>query len=218
MARTRGSRNADYEAQRTALARRIREAIAGEVGPNASLRELAAAAGTSVATLKHYFGDREGMLQGVMENMRADAAPYLAMSAQVRLGDARASLRGFLRSLGSAWFKYGVGKMYGATLALGLGSKAVGPSFVTHVLEPLLQTGETLLRQHVEHGDLVITDVRHASLTLLSPVVFALLHQDNLEGAKCRPLDLPRFLETHVDAFLRAFPAPQKRSRPTASG
>ncbi len=218
MARTRGSRNADYEAQRTTLARRVREAIAGEVGLNASFRELAGAADTSVATLKHYFGDREGLLRGVMENMRADAAPYLAISAQVRLGDVRASLRAFLKSLGSAWFKHGVGKMYGATLALGLGSKAVGPSYVTHVLEPLLQTGETLLRQHVEHGDLVIADVRHASLTLLSPVVFALLHQDNLGGARCRPLDLPRFLETHVDAFLRAFPAPRKRTRPPTPG
>lgn len=194
-----------YEDQRAALARRVREALAGELGPGASLRALAGAAGTSVATLKHYFGDRDGLLQGVMESARADAAPYLAMAAQVRPGDVRGSLQHFLRGLCRAWTRHGVGPMYGATLALGLGSRAVGPSFVSHVLEPLLQAGEALLRQLEEQGALTLPDVRAASLALLAPVVFALLHQDNLAGARCRPLDLPRFLEAHVDAFLRSF-------------
>jgi hypothetical protein len=49
----------------------------------------------------------------------------------------------------------------------------------------------------------------------LSPVVLALLHQDSLLGAECRPLDVPKLLETHVDAFLRSFErekAPRRRS------
>ena len=96
------------------------------------------------------------------------------------------------KGFSNAWFKFGVGKMYASTLALGLGSKAIGPSYVNHVLEPMLQTGESLLRQHLERGELVVEDVRHASLMLLSPVVFGLLHQDSLGGAQCRPLDLPR--------------------------
>jgi AcrR family transcriptional regulator len=206
VARTRGSRNVDYEEQRAALARKVRDALTRDQGINASFRELASAADTSVATLRHYFTDREGLLQGVMENQRAEAAPYLAMSAQAKHGDVRGSLVRFLEGLSTAWFKYGVGKMYASTLALGLGNKSVGPSYVNHVLEPLLQSGESLLRQHVEREELVIEDVRQASLMFLSPVVFALLHQDSLSGAQCRPLDLPRFLQNHVDAFLRAFP------------
>ena len=213
MARTRGSRNVDYEAQRAALARRVREALTADEGIHASLRNLASAAGSSVATLKHYFGDRAGLIRGVMESQRAEAAPYLAMAGQAKPGDVRGSLLQFLKALSTAWFKYGVGKMYASTLALGLGSKAFGPSFVNHVLEPLLQTGESLLRQHVERGELVIDDVRHASLMFLSPAVLGLLHQDSLSGSACRPLDLARFLETQVDAFLRAFPARAKRPR-----
>jgi AcrR family transcriptional regulator len=211
MARTAGARNSDYELQRSTLAKKVREALAGKPGIHASLRELATAAGTSVATLRHYFGDRDGLLQGVMQNMRGEAAPYLAMSAQLHPGDVRASLTFFLGNLQTAWFRYGVGAMYGATLALGLGSKTIGPGFVDHVLEPLLQTGEGLLRQHVERGELEIDDLRQASLMLLSPVVFALLHQDNLAGAGCRPLDVPKFLQTQVDAFLRAFPPTQAK-------
>lgn len=213
MARPRGSRNVDYEEQRAALARRVGEALAVDEGIHASVRELASAAHTSVATLKHYFTDRNGLLRAVMESQRADAAPFLAMAAQAKPGDVRASLLHFLKGFSNAWFKYGAGKRYASTLALGLGSKAIGPSYVDHVLEPMLQTGESLLRQHLERGEVSIGDVRHASLMLLSPVVFALLHQDSLAGAQCRPLDLPRYFETHVDAFLRAFPGRAKRAK-----
>lgn len=205
MARTRGSRNADYESQRMELVRKATLALQQEGGVNASMREIADFAGTSVATLRHYFTDREGLLKAVMEGLRADSAPYLAMAGQPLPGDVRASLSRFLAGVHTAWFRHGVGRMYASTLAVGLGSKPVGPSFVNHVLEPLLQTGESLLRAHLERRELEISDVRHASLALLSPVVLALLHQDSLLGAACRPLDVPQMLETHVDAFLRAF-------------
>lgn len=212
MARTRGSRNVGYEEQKTTLARSVRQALMADEGIHASLRELAATAKTSVATLKHYFGDRQGLLQAVMEVQRADSAPFLAMAAQARPGDVRASLLQFLTGFAGAWTKFSVGKMISSTLAVGLGTRALGPSYVNHVLEPMLQTGESFLRQHQERGELVIDDVRHASLMFLSPAVFALLHQDSLSGVKCRPLDLPRFFETHVDAFLRAF-GPRVRTK-----
>ena len=131
-------------------------------------------------------------------------------------GDVRQSLQRFLSSLQTAWFKYGVGAMYASTLAVGLGNRPVGPSFVSHVLEPLLQTGESLLRQHVERGELQIDDVRHASLLFLSPVVLALFHQDSLAGAQSRPMDVPQMMNTHVDAFLRAFPPVQPKARARA--
>lgn len=210
MARTRGSRNADYDEQRLALARKANEVLQREGGVTASMRDIATFAGTSVATLRHYFGDREGLLQAAMETLRADAAPYLARASQPILGDVRASLLRFLRGLSTAWFRYGVGKMYASSMAVGLSTAPVAPSFVLHVLEPLLQTGETLLQQHVDRGELAVRDVRHASLMLLSPVVLALLHQDSLQGAACRPLDVPAMLETHVDAFLRSFGASRR--------
>jgi AcrR family transcriptional regulator len=212
MARTTGSRNADYDEQRATLARKVGEALRKDGGVSASLRALAESAGTSVATLRHYFVDRDGLLRAVMEGLRADAAPYLAMSAQPLFGDVRASVLRFLNGLSTAWIRHRVGAMYASSLAIGLGNRQIGPSFVNHVLEPLLQTGESLLRQHVERGELKTDDVRHASLMLLSPVVFALLHQDSLSGAECRPLDVPRLIETHVDAFLRAH-RPARRER-----
>lgn len=219
VARTPGSRNAGYEEARLALARRVRPALLKEDGVRASLRELARSADVSVATLKHYFGDRPGILKAVMETMRIDGAPYMAQASLPVDGELRGSLETFLRRMVSAWERHHVGTMHAAMLAEGLSSRALGPDYVTLMLEPFLQTGEALLRRHIEQGDLAPCDVRHASLTLLGPILLALLHQDSLGGARCRPLKLPELVTAHVSAFLAAFPpAPAKARRSSRNG
>lgn len=214
MARTRGSRNADYDDARLALARKVRTRVMKPDGLRASLRELAAAADSSVATLKHYFNDREGVLTAVMQSQHVDAAPHLAMASTPIPGDVRASLLAYLKRLEEAWFKHGVGIIQASALAGGLSTQALGPVYVNHILEPLLGTVETLLRRHVELKDLGPLNERFAALQFLSPVVLGLLHQDSLSGNTCRPLDLKAFFSEHVDMFLRAYPAREvKRSR-----
>lgn len=214
VARTVGSRNAGYEDARLALARRVRPALLREEGVRTSLRELARAGGVSVATLKHYFGDRAGILRAVMETLGIDGAPHMAQASLPVAGGLAGSLETFLRRIVTAWARHRVGAMHAAMLAEGLASHALGPDYVTLMLEPFLQTGEALLRRHVEQGDLAPCDLRHASLTLLGPLLLALLHQDNLGGARCRPLDLSTFIPAHVSAFLAAFPpAPPKGRR-----
>jgi hypothetical protein len=37
----------------------------------------------------------------------------------------------------------------------------------------------------------------------MAPVLLALLHQDSLGGAGCRPVNVGPFLEDHLDRFLR---------------
>ncbi len=211
MSRTAGARNADYAEQRLALARRVRDKVLEAGGLRVSVREMASVARVSVATLKHYFHDREGVLKGVMEAIRFDAAPYLAIAATPIEGDVRQSLLTLLASLKVAWFKHGVGRMHSMTLAAGLSDLALGPSYVNYLLEPLLESAEARIRRHVELGELKPCHERYAALELYSPVVLALLHQDSLGGAACRPLDVDDFIERHVEAFLFAHP-------PTAKG
>ena len=83
------------------------------------------------------------------------------------------------------------------------------------LLEPLLQAGEQHLQRHLDAGQLAPCDVRRAALTLQGPLVLGLLHQDNLSGDGCRPLDLDAFIDAHVDAFLRAFPPTAKGRSPS---
>jgi AcrR family transcriptional regulator len=216
MARTKGARNADYEDSRLALARRVRPTLMGQEGIRSSLRHLAAGAGTSVATLKHYFTDRDGLLRAVMESLRIDGAPFMARASTPVSGDVRSSLRQFLKGLAQAWEHYQVGEMHAAMLAEGLTARALGPAYVTLLLEPTLQVGEQLLQRHVDAGELEPLEVRQAALLLQAPLVLGLLHQSSLSGRGCRPLDLEAFIEAQVDAFLRAFPPRRRRARARA--
>lgn len=212
MARTRGARNLDYAEQRLLLARKVRDGVMTGPGPKSSLREMAAAAGTSVTRLRHYFGDRAGVLQAVMESARVDFSPYLVRATVIVPGDVRASLKQYFSGFQVAWFKFGVGRFEAFALAAGLTEARLGPSYVEQQLEPLLQTLEHLLQRHVERGNLEPLDTRAAALQLLAPVVLGLFHQDSLGGSRCRPLDLPAFTEGHVEMFLRAY-RPTRRRR-----
>ena len=61
---------------------------------------------------------------------------------------------------------------------------------------------------------IVECDTRHAALMLLSPLLLALLHQNDLGGTRCRPLSLPALIDEHVRVFARAY----RVSPPAASG
>jgi AcrR family transcriptional regulator len=207
MARTRGSKNQDYSVERMRLAGRVREFVAGEGSVSSSLREMAGASHTSVATLKHYFKNRQGVLAGALESIQMESAPHIAEASLVLERNVRRSLQNTLHEFAQVWVRYRVGRFIGFGLAAGLSERSLGPVFVQRILEPTLQLMETKLRRHAELGAIAIRDPRHASLALLGPIFLALLHQHELGGSSCRPLSLKKFIDHHVNAFLRAWPA-----------
>jgi hypothetical protein len=153
----------------------------------------------------------------VLDSMAVDGAPYLAQVSMTPALDVRASLTEALQRLALGWVKFEVGKLHGFAMAVGLAERRLGPSYVNRVLEPPLQAFEALLRRHVELGNLKVPDLRHAALTLLGPVLLALLHQHELSGASQRPLDVEALVVAHVDTFLRAWPPVVKAPRRRAS-
>jgi AcrR family transcriptional regulator len=207
MARTRGSKNQDYAVERMRLAGRVREFVAGDGSVSSSLREMAAAARTSVATLKHYFKNRQGVLAGALESIQMESAPHIAEASMVFEKNVRRSLKNTLHDFAQGWVRHRVGRFIGFGLAAGLSERSLGPVFVERILEPTLQLMELKLRRHAELGAIAIRDCRHASLALLGPIFLALLHQHELSGASCRPLDIEGLIDQHVNAFLRAWPA-----------
>ena len=76
MPRPKGVRDADYNNKRTALLHRMMEQVIGREPARPSMRQLADAAGVSVPTLRHYFGDRTAVFAAMLEEYR-------------RLGEAR---------------------------------------------------------------------------------------------------------------------------------
>lgn len=202
MPRPAGSRNRDYAASRSALVTALAAHLLDEVGEPTPLSGLAQAAGVTTPTLRHYFGDRDGVFRAVLEAVHADSAGHLAAMADPGDADPAELLPDVLASLVEVWRRYGFGRVVASGLSLGLGNPARGPVVVEEVLEPLLQAVERLLGRLVADGRLPPVDVRAGALSLLGSLVVALLHQDGLDGARCRPLDVPAFARRHARTVL----------------
>jgi len=212
MPRPAGSRNRDYEATRHALAFAVAVHLLRPDGEPATFRDLAAAAGVSPPTLRHYFGDHEGAYRAAMDAVRAGSEAYLDELAAIADGaPPDATFPGLLAAIATAWRRHGLGRVFAAGLALGLERPGRGPAFLGGVLEPCLTTGERIVQAHVDRAELPpATDVRAAALGLVAPAVLALLHQDQLGGHATRALDVDAFARAHaatVLAGLRAVPA-----------
>lgn len=205
MGRPVGSRSPEFAAKREALARRVLDHLIATGDPDISARSLAAACGVTPPTLVHYFGGRVGALKAAFEAAGRAGKEHLAFTIGADLGDVRTSLLTVLRYLVDGWEQYGVGTLNAVGLGAGLGEASLGPVYIEQMLEPTLQGFEARLARHVATGELVAADLRLAALQLVGPLILALLHQHQLGGRACRPLDVPTLIEAQVDAFLRLY-------------
>ena len=207
MGRTAGARNADFEERRNALIQKARECLARQSGEPPSFRELALAAGVSVPTLRHYFGNRELLIKSVFAFYLDGGQRHLARARapEGTAVDLAVGLTQFLNRVVVGWTHGHVGSLHRIGLAEGLRSPATALSYLMDVLEPTLQALEQRLRAEIDRGAMVDADTRHAALLLLSPVLLALLHQHDLGGTRCRPLAVPALIDEHVKVFIRAY-------------
>jgi AcrR family transcriptional regulator len=220
MARTSGSRNRDYDDKRLALLKRLGPRLSDLSRARPSFRELAGAAGVSVPTLRHYFADREGVLQAYLVWQGGESARYRPLVATTE-DPFEHSIRRVLH--GSAFGLRDMGRIRTHVVGLteGLHNARVGPSYLQATLEPLLASVEQRLTLHVARGEMRAVDLRHAAISLFSPLLLAILHQRELGGASVRLLDFDRFLDDHAAAFVRAYaavPPAAKRSKRAPSG
>ncbi len=200
MGRTKGARNADYLKSRDKLV----TLLARTAKHSASFRALAVNARVSPATLRNYFGDREGVLDAVLAYQREKGNPYRRAVADAHAGDVRTALTWVLEEVAAGW-RLGLGKVHALGLCAGLDDAHLGPSYVNEILEPTLQSVEARIQRHIDSRELRDSNVRYAALALLSPLLLGLIHQHGLFGSKCRPLDLKAFIVDHVEHFVRAY-------------
>lgn len=207
MARPAGTRNADFEHTRRGMLERVRARVMQPDGARASFRDLAAAAGVGTTTLRHYFGTRNGVLRAVLDASHADGARYLLLVSQPPRLPLRDSLI-FLSGMVVSGMRQGLGAVHALGLAAGLNEPELGPAYLDRVLEPTQQAFEAHLAHFLAAGALrPDTSLRLAALQLIGPLLLAALHQNELGGTQCRPLDLDALITPHVDAWLRAWAA-----------
>lgn len=204
MTRSKGVRNAGYAQRRGEIIARIRERLKQPDATRASWRELAAAAGVSLSTLSHYFGRRDDVVRAVMENDLAGAVEPLATMARPT-GRFEQSVADAVEHLADGFRHGGLGQTFATGLIEGLLHSTLGPVFLATALEPSLRAAEARLQHHIDAGEMRGGDPRGAAIMLIAPVVVSFLHQQQLGGEKVRALEIDRFLESHAEAFVRAW-------------
>ena len=210
MARPKGARDANYEARRVALLRRISVRTLQPGAARPSFRQLAEAAEVSAPTLRHYFGDRPGVIAALLETYLEDRRRGLEAVAEPT-GDLETSVREYAASLLSAMRAprtVRLGDVFAFSLSEGLADGDIGPSTLKSVLDPSIEVLRRRLATHVCRGEMVETDTHAAALVLLSPLLLAILHQDHLGGCNSSPVDLDATFKSVCAAFLRAYAAP----------
>jgi AcrR family transcriptional regulator len=172
-----------------------------------SLRELAAAAGVSVPTLRHYFGARPQVVDAIFEDCLRQGREGL--DAQSRSDEPfRDSVRAYARALIRALRAdrdVRLGDLFAVGLGEGLLDASVSRSTLRHIIDPTIDVLEIRLAAHVARGEMIDTDLRAAALMLVSPLLVACLHQDQLNGKRERPMSLDDLAEALSEAFVRAY-------------
>jgi AcrR family transcriptional regulator len=209
MPRPKGARDADYDVKRRALLHRMTSRLMRREVARPSLRQLADAAGVTVPTLRHYFGSRAEIVDAILEEYRrlgearlqsiaADAAPF---------GDSIREFAGSLIRGMSAPREVRLGDVFAVSLAEGLLDREIGPSALRHIIDPSVDALQARLQLHISRGEMVSTDTRAAALMLISPILVAVLHQDQMGGSGCNPMDVERLADEISAAFVRAYEA-----------
>jgi AcrR family transcriptional regulator len=203
MARPKGTKNPEHDEKRAALLARLRQSLSDEQPPS-SFRELAEAAGVTIPTLRHYFGNREAVLEALFVDCHAGAAGELEVARRPQ-GSLKESIRQLLAHLAGGFQYGGLTDLHAAGLVEGLRHREVARAYLSEVLEPTLAAVEERLKEHMERGEMARVDARMAALQLVSGVMVLYLHQDGLGGGVSYPMQVETFLEMQAEWFCRAF-------------
>jgi AcrR family transcriptional regulator len=208
MGRPAGTKNPGHEKRRALLAQTALPRLLADDGGRASLNELAAAADVSVPTLKHYFGDRSGVVAAALDLTATFGVEHTARLAVPSSRSLARSLTDAAAMIRTGW-QSGVDRIFTLGLVHGSYDALAGPAFVRGVLEPVQDAMERRLRMHHLRGEAHVEPAseRVAALQFVSPLFLALLHQGPLAGQACRPLPMDAFVAAHVAAFARAWAA-----------
>jgi AcrR family transcriptional regulator len=188
MPRPAGARNHDFEEKRGALLDALTDFALSADLRRPSLRQFAMAVQQSEPTLRHYFGDRQGLVLDILENIGRRGAPLWAMVATPSAGPA-AAIEEYFRISEAGMKLGGFTRAHAFGLIEGLADEAAGRAYLEKVLEPALQAIAEKLRATPDAPKDEAT-LRATALAALSPLLVMSLHQELLGGATTFPINV----------------------------
>ena len=180
MPRPAGVRNHDFEEKREALINSLCDFALSTDLQRPALRRFARAADASEPTLRHYFGDRQGLVLAILECV-GQRLQAVRASAVKEVGEGSAIDVQLAGSLSSLRERAEI-RAHAFGLIEGLADPVVGQAYLEHILEPTLAAIETGLTDEIAPQRRPRPVLRAASLAALAPLMFMVLHQDLLGG------------------------------------
>lgn len=208
MPRPSGARNHDFDEKRANLLDTLTEFAVATALKRPSLRQFALAARQSEPTLRHYFGDRQGLVIEIIKNIGARARIIWA-SVAAPASDPPAALSKYLRMTEAGLSQHGYARTHAFGLIEGLADPVVGKVYLEVLLEPSLQAFSDKLSA-TPGGPKDPDTLRAASLAATGPLFLLGLHQELLNGRETLPINVEPVFR-HLNNWLgSAFtPAPE---------
>lgn len=205
MPRPLGRRNPDYEEKRDRLVRDLTDYVLSTELTRQSFRQMAIAGHVAEPTLRHYFGDRDGVAREILHELGERAQPFIEAVAQ-KAATPGAAVDAYVAISRAGVQHGGFARAHAFGLIEGVADPAVGRTYLTELLEPSLSALEARLAPHLKTSDPL--EARAAALMLFAPMLLAVLHQQLLGGAETAPIDLEALFGAIANLTTRVLEAP----------
>jgi AcrR family transcriptional regulator len=165
--------------------------------------EIAKRAGVTKGTVYLYFPSKDDLFRAVVEEMMGAQME----SAERLVAEHTGSTRDLVAELIRAWWRVG-GSSRLACMGKLITSEAsnfpeLARYYMDHVVVRTRRIFEAALRRGIERGELRDVSVTDAARLAIAPMVHASIYQRSLLAFDPDGWDMERYLEIHIDLFLR---------------
>ncbi len=193
MPRPAGVRNRDFEKKRIALLDTLTEFALNDDLRSPSLRQFAIAASASEPTLRHYFGDRRGVVIAVLNHIHDRALPIWE-AVRHPSTDPGTAVEEYFRITQVGLLHGGFARAHAFGIIEGMADEVVGRAYLELLLDPALDAVADKLIA-TPKGNITKENGRSAAFLMLAPILVMTLHQHLLGGKDLSPVDPEAFLQ-----------------------
>jgi len=191
MPRPAGVRNRDFEKKREVLLDTLTEFALNDDLRSPSLRQFAIAARASEPTLRHYFGDRRGVVIAILGHINKRGLPIWDV-VRTPSSDPASAVEEYFRVTRAGMVHGGFARAHAFGIIEGIADEAVGQAYLEHLLDPALEAVRAKLTD-TPGGTISAENGRAAAFMMLSPILVMTLHQHLLGGQERTPIESDAF-------------------------
>lgn len=190
MPRPAGVRNHDFDEKRASLLNALTEFALDADLRRPSLRQFAIAVNQSEPTLRHYFGDRQGLVIEIIENIRQHSLPIWDI-VNMPADDPAQAVKDYLDLSEKGMQKGRFTRAHAFGLIEGLADELVGKAYLEKMLHPALKVFAEKLRA-TPGGPRDPDELMAATFAATAPIILMGVHQELLGGSDHAPVDMSR--------------------------